>query len=111
MRMSIESYAQQIIDFVHQNEAWAPPIVFALAFGESLAFISMLVPAWAALIAIGGLIGVSEIKFWPIWVAASMGAGLGDWVSYWIGLKLRRPSTTGGLSPVILISFRRGRPS
>jgi membrane protein DedA with SNARE-associated domain len=86
--MPMESYAQQIIDFVRQNEAWAPPIVFALAFGESLAFISMLVPAWAALIAIGGLVGVSEIKFWPIWVAASMGAGLGDWVSYWIGLKL-----------------------
>ena len=88
MRMSIESYAQQIVDFVRQNEAWAPPVVFALAFGESLAFISMLVPAWAALIAIGGLIGLSDIKFWPIWVAASMGAGLGDWVSYWIGLKL-----------------------
>jgi membrane protein DedA with SNARE-associated domain len=47
--MSLEAYAQQISDFVREHEAWAPPIVFALAFGESLAFISPLVPAWAAL--------------------------------------------------------------
>jgi membrane protein DedA with SNARE-associated domain len=51
--MSLEAYAQQISDFVREHEAWAPPIVFALAFGESLAFISPLVPAWAALVAIG----------------------------------------------------------
>ena len=33
------------------------PIVLVLAFGESLAFISLLVPAWGALVAIGALIG------------------------------------------------------
>ena len=64
--MSLEAYAQQISDFVREHEAWAPPIVFALAFGESLAFISLLVPAWAALVAIGALVGVSGIEFWPI---------------------------------------------
>jgi membrane protein DedA with SNARE-associated domain len=86
--MSLEATAQQIVDFVRQNEVWAPPIVFVLAFGESLAFISLLIPAWAALVAIGALVGVSGIEFWPIWVAASMGAALGNWLSYWIGLKL-----------------------
>jgi membrane protein DedA with SNARE-associated domain len=61
--MSLEAYTQQISDFVREHEAWAPPIVFALAFGESLAFISLLVPAWAALVAIGALVGVSAIEF------------------------------------------------
>ena len=61
--MSLEAYAQHISDFVREHEAWAPPIVFALAFGESLAFISLLVPAWAALVAIGALVGVSGIEF------------------------------------------------
>jgi membrane protein DedA with SNARE-associated domain len=28
------------------------------------------------------------INFWPIWVAASLGAAFGDWLSYWIGRKL-----------------------
>src|SRR5215475_9015486 len=62
MFATLEAYALQIIDFVRANQAWAAPIVFVLAFGESLAFISLLLPAWGALI--------------------------GDWLSYWIGKKL-----------------------
>jgi membrane protein DedA with SNARE-associated domain len=83
----MEYYAQQIIEFVRAHENWAAPIVFALAFGESLAFVSLLLPAWAALVGIGVLIGAGDLNFWPIWVAASIGAALGDWLSYWIGAK------------------------
>ena len=86
--MDLEFYVQQVTAFVRQNEAWAAPVVFALAFGESLAFISLLIPAWGALVAIGALIGPSGISFWPVWLAGALGAALGDWLSYWIGLKL-----------------------
>ena len=86
--MEFQAYVDQIIAFVRVNAAWAPPIVFALAFGESLAFISLLIPAWGALVAIGALIGSSGINFWPVWIAAALGASFGDWLSYWIGLKL-----------------------
>jgi membrane protein DedA with SNARE-associated domain len=34
-----------------------------LAFGESLAFISLLLPAWAALIGMGALISAGELNF------------------------------------------------
>src|SRR3979409_2192610 len=88
MFASLEAHAQQLVEFVRLHEAWAPPIVFALAFGESLAFISLLIPAWGALVAIGALIGPSGINFWPVGIAASIGAACGDWLSYWIGLKL-----------------------
>jgi membrane protein DedA with SNARE-associated domain len=88
---TLEAYGHQIVDFVRLHEAWAAPIVFGLAFGESLAFISLLVPAWGALVAIGYLIGPSGINFWPVWAAASLGAALGDWLSYWIGVKLGPP--------------------
>ena len=86
--MEFQAYVDQITAFVRDNAAWAPPIVFALAFGELLAFISLLIPAWGALVAIGALIGSSGISFWPIWIAAALGASFGDWLSYWIGLKL-----------------------
>jgi membrane protein DedA with SNARE-associated domain len=86
--MDFHTAVQQTVDFVRLNQAWAVPVVFALAFGESLAFISLLIPAWGALVAIGALIGSSGIKFWPVWVAAALGAAFGDWLSYWIGLKL-----------------------
>jgi len=86
--MDIPAIAQQVVDFVHNNQGWAVPIVFGLAFGESLAFISLLIPAWGALVAIGALIDSSEMNFWPIWISASLGAAAGDWLSYWVGVKL-----------------------
>lgn len=86
--MDFDSYVTAITDFVRANEGWAAPVVFALAFGESLAFISLLIPAWGALVAIGALIGKSGINVWPVLVAGAIGAALGDWLSYWIGLKL-----------------------
>src|SRR5258708_17033467 len=88
---SLEVHAQQVVEFVRVHEAWAAPVVFALAFGESLAFISLLIPAWAALVGIGVLISSSQLNFWPIWVAGSIGAALGDWLSYWVGVKLGPP--------------------
>ena len=84
----IQDITQQIVEFVRVHEMWAAPIVGALAFGESLAFISLLLPAWAILVAIGVLIGESGINFWPIWIAGAVGAALGDWLSYWVGIKL-----------------------
>jgi membrane protein DedA with SNARE-associated domain len=79
---------QPIVEFARAHEAWAAPIVGALAFGESLAFISLLIPAWTVLLALGALIGKSGLSFWPIWVAGAVGAALGDWLSYWVGVKL-----------------------
>jgi hypothetical protein len=39
MFASLEAYAHQLVEFVRVHEAWAAPVVFVLAFGESLAFI------------------------------------------------------------------------
>jgi membrane protein DedA with SNARE-associated domain len=86
--MDIEAYAHHIIQFVAENRVWAAPIVFVLAFAESLAFISLLIPAWAALVGIGALISSSGISLWPVLVAGAIGAALGDWLSFWIGRKL-----------------------
>jgi membrane protein DedA with SNARE-associated domain len=74
-----------ILSFAQQHQGWAPLIVFVLAFGESLAFVSLILPATAILFGIGGLIGAAGIGLWPIWCAAAGGAVLGDWLSYWLG--------------------------
>jgi membrane protein DedA with SNARE-associated domain len=88
---SLEAHAHQVVEFVRVHQAWAGPVTFALAFGESLAFISLLIPAWAALVGIGVLISSGNLNFWPVWVAGSLGAAFGDWLSYWIGVKLGPP--------------------
>jgi membrane protein DedA with SNARE-associated domain len=89
--MTFANFAQAVIDFVREHQIWGPPIVFALAFGESLAFISLFIPAWAVLVAIGAVIPAAGIPFWPILVAAALGAAAGDWLSYWIGYHFKDP--------------------
>ncbi|MBV9556011.1 MAG: DedA family protein [Pseudolabrys sp.] len=83
--MTLEEIANEVVAFVQRNETWAIPVVFALAFGESLVFISLLLPATVALFGIGGLIAATGISFVPICTAAAVGAALGDWLSFWIG--------------------------
>ena len=85
--MSLDALVADVLAFVKAHQAWAPLIVGFLAFGESLAIISFFLPATIILIAIGGLIGATDIAFWPVWAGAAVGASLGDWVSYWIGYK------------------------
>ncbi|MGP9812822.1 DedA family protein [Rhodopseudomonas sp. NSM] len=85
----MEEAFRGLIDFVREHQAWAAPVVLVLAFGESLAFISLVVPAWGALVAIGALVGASGISFWPVWLAAALGASLGDWLSYWFGYRYK----------------------
>ncbi len=63
--MDIASYARHVLACVRQHEAWAAPVVCALAFGESLACIALVLPAWVALVGIGALIGARGIHGWP----------------------------------------------
>jgi membrane protein DedA with SNARE-associated domain len=82
--MTFGDASDVVLTFVRDHEIWGGPIVFVLAFGESLAFISLLLPGTAILFGVGGLIGATSIGFWTIWLAAALGAALGDWVSYWL---------------------------
>ena len=82
----MDDISAAVLRFVGQHQAWTPVIVFALAFGESLAFVSLLLPATAILLGVGGLLGAAHLAFWPIWCAAALGAAFGDWLSYWLGV-------------------------
>lgn len=83
--VGLETFTEGVVAFVRTHQVWAPPIVFLLAFGESLAFLSLLLPATVILFGIGGLIAASGIAFFPVWIAAVVGSILGYGISYWIG--------------------------
>ena len=83
--MNLESFTHGVIEYVRTHEGLAAPIVFALAFGESLAFLSLLLPSTVILLGIGGIAGASGIALGPIWFAAVVGSIAGYAVSYWLG--------------------------
>jgi membrane protein DedA with SNARE-associated domain len=96
--MTLADFTNATVELVKANQGWAAPIVFALAFGESLAFLSLLLPATVILVGVGGLLGTAgvnfypvvqggpgAINFWPIVVAGWVGSVLGYGISYWLG--------------------------
>jgi len=85
----MDGLVRSIIASVEQHQAWGVPIVFALAFCESFAFISLLVPATGILLGVGGLIAAAELGFWPMWIAAALGAIVGDWLAYWLAFHFK----------------------
>ncbi len=87
--MSIESLVDTIVGFVREHEAWAAPVTFLVAFGESVAFLSLVWPGTAILVAVTALLaasGVSSGVLMPSILAAGLGGSLGYAISYWIGL-------------------------
>lgn len=80
---------EAVVHVLRTQPYWGPLLAGALAFCESLAIVSFFVPATALLVAIGALIAVGEISFWPFWAAAAVGAALGDWISYVVGFRLK----------------------
>lgn len=87
--MDIESLKTATLAFVETHKAWAPAIAAGLAFCESIAVLSIFVPATVILVAVGALIGGVGLDFWPVVAGAALGAAAGDWISYefghWLG--------------------------
>jgi len=85
----MDDLVRSTIAFVQDHQAWGVPIVFVLAFCESFAFVSLLVPATGILLGVGGLIAAAELGFWPMWSAAALGAIVGDWLAYWLAFRFK----------------------
>jgi membrane protein DedA with SNARE-associated domain len=83
--MDLGSLKDTVLEFVRAHQGWAPFLVGALAFGESIAVVSLFVPATVLLIGIGALIQSIGLAFWPLWLGAAIGASVGDWLSYEVG--------------------------
>ena len=82
---------QQAVAFVtamaRAHPYWAFPIAFTIAFTESFAGLSFLVPGFFLLVSLGGVVGASHTSLFPAWAGAVLGAVLGDWISWWLGCR------------------------
>jgi len=78
-----------ILELIRQNEILAYVIIALICFGESLAFISLLTPGFAVMVAAGALVPSGALSLWPLLIAGAIGATMGDALSYWIGLRFK----------------------
>jgi membrane protein DedA with SNARE-associated domain len=80
---------ETILELVRDNAPLAYATVALMCFGESFAFLSLLVPGWAFMLAAGALVANGTLHWLPVVLAGALGATLGDAISYWIGLKFK----------------------
>ncbi len=66
---------------------WEYVVIFILAFGESLAFIGLIIPGSVAVIAGGFLAAQGWMHVTDLWLWATVGAILGDNFSFYLGQK------------------------
>ena len=81
----VEAMIDAVLAFVRDNREWAFWIALVFAFGENLAFLSIVIPSTAILLGVGALVASGQLSMFPIWAGASIGALLGSMISYWIG--------------------------
>jgi membrane protein DedA with SNARE-associated domain len=88
--MAAAEFSEAVIQFVRSHEYWVAPTVLVLAFFESFAFVSLIVPATIILFGISGLVGAAGVGFWPVYIAAVSGAFAGDWLAYELAFYYRQ---------------------
>lgn len=88
-----DGLTRDLLNWVSANPGWAVLLIFFVAWAESLVVIGILLPGIFLLFGIGAFIGLGVLDFYPVWIAASVGAFLGDVLSYVVGYRLREHLT------------------
>lgn len=81
----MDGWIDTFIAFIERNNEWLPLIMVVFAAAETTAFLSILIPSTAVLVAVGALAATGAVAFWPLWAGAALGALIGSTFSYWLG--------------------------
>lgn len=81
----MSGWTDSFIAFIERNQDWLPLIMLVFAAAETTAFLSILIPSTAVLVAVGALAATGAVAFWPLWAGATLGALIGSGFSYWLG--------------------------
>jgi len=82
-------WTQELLSWLNAHPGWGVGIVFLISFLESLVLIGILLPGIVILFGVGTLIGLGLLEMIPVWAAASVGAFLGDFLSFYLGHHFR----------------------
>ena len=78
-----------LVDYAHGHPALAYGFVGVVAFAESLPVLGALVPGDVVILGIGALVPTGAVGLWPLILAATVGAIVGDGLSFGLGRHYR----------------------
>lgn len=78
-------FVNPLLQWLNANPQWAGFVTFLISAGESVAIVGTIVPGSITMTAIGTLAGAGIIPLWATLFWATLGAIVGDGISYWMG--------------------------
>ena len=81
----VSAYLEQFLNAVSGNFWLTFWFIFAISIGEAVFVLGLFVPSTPILLLAGGIIAEGRLPFWEVYVAAVLGAVIGDAISYLIG--------------------------
>jgi membrane protein DedA with SNARE-associated domain len=84
------SYFSTLVDFVSVHSHYAPIAIFLLAFSEAIPVVGTVVPGSTLIIGISALATDTNANPWILLIAATVGAIVGDGLSFWLGHRYHR---------------------
>ncbi len=81
----MQEWIQPLLNWIVAHPFAANVVVFLVAFGESLAVVGLFLPGVVLMFGIGALIAAGVLDLWVILGLSTLGAILGDVLSYWVG--------------------------
>lgn len=88
--MEPTGWVKDVYDWIQANPNWTGILIFLFAFTESILLVGIIFPGAAFLVSLGALIGLGVLDFYSAWLWATLGAFLGDGISFWIGHKYKQ---------------------
>ncbi|MCC0014106.1 MAG: DedA family protein [Rhodobiaceae bacterium] len=82
---ALATMVQPLLDLIGHNVVWALATVFVVSAAEALFIVGLFIPSTVVLVGVGTLVGIGQLPFLPVFVAATAGAIVGDAMSYWFG--------------------------
>jgi membrane protein DedA with SNARE-associated domain len=82
---AMASYFSGFVDFMGEHPLYAFTAVFLLALSEAIPVVGTVVPGSTLIVAISALATGADVNPWFLLVAATVGAIVGDGLSFWLG--------------------------
>lgn len=83
------SYFSALVDFVSAHSHYAHFAIFLLALSEAIPVVGTIVPGSTLIIGISAIATNANVNPWILLIAATVGAIVGDGLSFWLGQRYR----------------------